>query len=86
MMYYGNGMGAGGWILMSLLGFGVLVVLILAVGTAVRQATGLRQIGPAAAGPKTAEAERVLADRFAHGDIDAEEYEQRLHTLRAAGR
>ncbi|GIF16360.1 SHOCT domain-containing protein [Actinoplanes teichomyceticus] len=31
-------------------------------------------------------AEKVLADRFARGEIDAEEYEQCLHTLRAAGR
>jgi putative membrane protein len=30
------------------------------------------------------EAERVLADRFARGDIDAEEYEQRLHILRGS--
>ena len=30
--------------------------------------------------------ERTLADRFAHGEIDTEEYEQRLRTLRAARR
>jgi uncharacterized membrane protein len=30
-------------------------------------------------------AERVLAARFAHGEIDAEEYEQRLATLRDTG-
>ncbi|WP_203779235.1 SHOCT domain-containing protein [Actinoplanes philippinensis] len=29
-------------------------------------------------------AERVLADRFAHGEIDADEYRQRLATLRSA--
>jgi uncharacterized membrane protein len=30
------------------------------------------------------DAERVLADRFARGEIDTGEYEQRLHTLRGA--
>ncbi|MEU8660385.1 SHOCT domain-containing protein [Actinoplanes philippinensis] len=29
-------------------------------------------------------AERILADRFAHGEIDADEYRQRLATLRSA--
>lgn len=29
-------------------------------------------------------AEKILEERFARGDIDAEEYEQRLHTLHAA--
>jgi putative membrane protein len=31
-------------------------------------------------------AEQVLAERFARGEIDAEEYHQRLDTLRQAGR
>ena len=30
--------------------------------------------------------EQVLAGRFARGEIDAEEYRQRLDTLRQAGR
>lgn len=31
-----------------------------------------------------ARAERILDERFARGEIDAEDYEQRLHVLHAA--
>ncbi len=81
MMYYGHGMGVG-W---SLIVFAVVLpILILATVLIVNQLRGT----PAASlspGP-VPDAERVLADRFAHGEIDAEEYEQRLRTLRAARR
>jgi putative membrane protein len=79
MNYYGDGMGAGGWLLMVLavLAFsGLLVAAVLAVAR--------EPYRPRPAGPGTAAAEQVLADRFARGDIDAEEYGQRLRTLRAA--
>jgi putative membrane protein len=32
-----------------------------------------------------ADPERILAERFAAGEIDADEYQQRLETLRRAG-
>jgi len=79
MMYYGHGMGAG-WTLI------VLAVVVPALILAI--VLPLIQNRPASHGPVAArplpDAERVLADRFARGEIDAEEYEQRLHTLRAA--
>jgi putative membrane protein len=78
MMYHGIGMGAGGWILM-LLTVALLATLVVAV--LVRPLTGHDSPRDPAA-----DAERVLADRLAHGDIDTAEYEQRLHTLRAARR
>jgi putative membrane protein len=36
--------------------------------------------------PPAHEAERLLAERFARGEIDSEEYERRLATLRVARR
>jgi putative membrane protein len=74
MMYSGHWMGTA-WILITL-----TVVLSTLVLAFVLPARGQRP--PSA--PPAPDAERVLADRFARGEIDAEEYEQRLHTLRAA--
>ena len=79
MMYpIGTGMSSGGWILMSVGSVLFLVLLVFGVVAAVR---ALDRPGPAE--PSRGGAEQMLADRFAHGDIDAEEYEQRLRTLRA---
>ncbi|NMO57285.1 SHOCT domain-containing protein [Actinoplanes sp. TBRC 11911] len=36
--------------------------------------------------PPGSDVERVLADRFARGEIDSEEYERRLATLRSTRR
>lgn len=55
-------------------------LLILAIAAAVRYLGRSRQQSP----PPTAE--QVLAGRFARGEIDADEYRQRLDTLRQAGR
>jgi putative membrane protein len=77
MMYYGHGMGAG-WSMMVLLV--VLPTLLLAMALIYGQ---LRHQPADRPGP-VPDAERVLAGRFARGEIDAEEYEQRLRTL--AGR
>jgi putative membrane protein len=81
MMYYGHGMGVG-W---SLIVFAVVLpILILAAVVIVSQ---LRRTPAASVSPDPVPgAERVLADRFARGEMDAEEYEQRLRTLRAARR
>jgi len=76
MMYHGYGMGAG-W---SLIVFAVLLpMLLLGLGLIVAQF----QRAPHAPEPG---AERVLADRLARGEIEPEEYEQRLRTLRATRR
>ncbi|MEV4642921.1 SHOCT domain-containing protein [Actinoplanes sp. NPDC049548] len=81
MMYYGSGMGAGGWVLM------ILTVALLAalVFVLVRPLAG-RTVEPPASPDPTADAERVLADRLARGDIDTDEYQRRLQTLRAERR
>jgi len=61
------------------------VVLVLAIAAAVRYLDRKRGKNlPPPPPPPTAE--QVLAERFARGEIDADEYRQRLDTLRQAGR
>ena len=81
MMYPGHGMGPG-W---SLLVFAiVLPTVLLTIGLLI---AGMQR-GPSE--PTPAEPirgpERMLAERLAGGEIGTEEYEQRLHVLRAAQR
>ncbi|MFG1605245.1 hypothetical protein [Actinoplanes sp. NPDC049265] len=64
------GMGAD-WLVLTLILFAAL--LVAAVTLLInRPAADRRRTGP----------EQVLADRFAHGDIDAEEYQSKLRELR----
>jgi putative membrane protein len=77
MFWYGNGVNGWGYALMAV---GMVVfwgLLILAVVALVRY--------PGRAAQSTAprlDAEQVLAERFARGDIDEPEYRQRLDVLR----
>lgn len=59
------------------------VVLVLAIAAAVRYLDRKRC---ESFQPPPPTAEQVLAERFARGEIDADEYRQRLDTLRQAGR
>ncbi len=61
------------------------VVLVLAIALAVRYLDRRRGASLLPPPPRLA-AEQVLAGRFARGEIDADEYRQRLDTLRQAGR
>jgi putative membrane protein len=83
MMYpYGDHMSGWGYALGitgTVLFWGLLV---LAVAIAVRYLA--RQHQENLPPPRTAE--QILAERFARGEIDADEYRQRLDTLRQAGR
>ncbi|WP_406193984.1 SHOCT domain-containing protein [Kitasatospora sp. NBC_01560] len=95
---YGHGHQVGGWGLglMVILGLLVLAVLVLAVVALVRHlartprpvppgawgAGGTAAVPPGRAASPTPE--QLLAERFARGEIDAEEYRHRLETLRAA--
>jgi putative membrane protein len=79
MMFNGHGMGIG-WTL--ILFAGVLPAVLIAVALIAAQ---IRRTPDDPAGRAIVpDAERVLAERFARGEIDSEEYEQRLRTLRAA--
>jgi putative membrane protein len=85
MYWYGDHMSGWGYALMTIsmvLFWGLIiagvVVLVRYLGR------GQQQAG--AAPPQQATPEQVLAERFARGDIDEDQYRQRLDTLRTAGR
>ena len=70
MMFYQHaGMGAG-WLILAMILLATLLVVAVTALLA-RQAGG------------HSDAEDVLAHRLARGDIDPEEYQARLHELRA---
>jgi len=91
MMYGGNGWmwhdgwGWGSWVLMSLVMVVFWALLITAVVLAVRYLAGggsqqnRPSTGPTPAGGR---AEDVLAERYARGEIDDDEYRRRLTLLR----
>ncbi|MGZ4464894.1 MAG: SHOCT domain-containing protein [Oryzihumus sp.] len=65
-----NGWAMAGW----MFGFWMLVVLLVIL--ALRTYGGLH--------PRSSEAERLLAERFARGEIDADEYARRRELLRVS--
>jgi putative membrane protein len=82
-MYYDHDFSAWGWVGMTIgmiLFWGLLIAIIL---FAVRAFTRVPDQGDRSSGPS---AEELLAERFARGEIDDEEYRQRLSTLRAHDR
>jgi Predicted membrane protein len=79
MMWWDHGMGGWGFALMGLstvVFWGLLIAVIVLVA---RYLSRTSQPGPPSPHPT---AEDVLAQRFARGEIDAEEYRSRLDTLR----
>ncbi len=84
MMYWGNGMGVWGMVLMTvstLLFWGLLIAGVVAL---VRYTgRGTPQAGSAS---DAATPQRILAERFARGEIDEEEYTRRLQVLTTAPR
>ena len=83
MYWYGHGIGGWGYALMTLsmlLFWGVVIYGIVAL---IRYG---RRDSPQVREPAQPPApERLLAERFARGEIDEDEYQQRLTSLRAAG-
>jgi putative membrane protein len=67
-----------GW----LIGLAVLAVIVGLVVWAVRRTTSHTQSGGPASPPTRRSAEEVLTDRLARGEIEIEEYRQRLSALR----
>jgi putative membrane protein len=82
MWYGGNGWGWGGWILMTVGMVLFWALLITAVVLAVRYLTGPRGSAAGPPGSWQPRAEDLLAERFARGEIDDDEYRQRLALLR----
>ncbi|MGH9250245.1 MAG: SHOCT domain-containing protein [Acidimicrobiales bacterium] len=83
MMWYGDGMGGWGFALMAI-SIVVFWGALIAGGLAL-----FRYLNRSAAQPGGDEArptpEQLLAERFARGEIDEDEYGRRLDTLRGSG-
>ena len=81
MMYYGTGMSGWGMALMSLSGLLLWGLIIAGIVVAVRYSGPIGQRGaPVVHGPTP---QQTLADRFARGDIDEEQYTSNLKVLDA---
>jgi putative membrane protein len=82
MMNNWGGMGSGGWII-ALLVLVVIVAVIIAIVYLVR-GSGAGGAGAGSAPPQTSPRESpqdVLKRRYAAGEIDREEYEQKMRDL-----
>jgi putative membrane protein len=80
MMYWGNGMSGWGYLMM---GVSSLLFWALVVAAIVFAA---RYVGRTQSPIGSTTPEDVLAQRFARGEIDEDEYRRRLDTLRTHGR
>jgi putative membrane protein len=81
MYWYGNGMAGWGYAAIGLANI-LFWVLLIAGGVAAFRHFGGPQASRVGRAPAMGP-EQVLADRFARGEIDADEYHHRLATLRA---
>lgn len=82
MGWYQDGMGGGGWTVMVLAMVALWVLVVFGV-VAVFRGTG--NTGAVAA-PRQREPVEILEERFARGQIDADEYHVRLDVLRGTVR
>lgn len=76
-MMWGNGMGWGAWLLMALTTVGFWALVVFGIVALFRGAGGAdtRRHGP------ERDARQILDERFARGEIDAEEYRSRQSLL-----
>jgi putative membrane protein len=81
--YDGHGMSAWGWVASTVGTVVVLGLLLLGVVLLVRSTprTSEGSSGP----PAPRSPEQILAERFARGEIDEDEYRQRFATLAGTG-
>ncbi|MEU2772012.1 hypothetical protein ABZ646_03580 [Streptomyces sp. NPDC007162] len=89
MMWYDGGWGWGGWFVMTVFMVLFWAVLIVGLIALVRYLAGTRHHQQADLPPPSGEgrsqdrrAEDLLAERFARGEIDDDEYKRRLGLLR----
>ncbi|MFE0347110.1 SHOCT domain-containing protein [Streptomyces griseoluteus] len=89
MMWYDGGWGMGGWFIMTVFMVLFWAVLIVGLVALVRYLAGTGRHQRASLPPPAGEvgwqgrgAENLLAERFARGEIDEEEYQRRLALLR----
>jgi putative membrane protein len=80
MMWYGSNGGWGGWLLMTIAMVLFWAQIITAVVLIVRYLVSQQPTGTSAGSARTPE--EVLAERYARGEIDDDEYQLRLAHLR----
>ena len=81
MTRWHDGWGPGAWIAMAFVMLVFWTVVVAAIVALVRSSRGRghdRVVG------RTDDAERILAERFARGEIDADDYKQRRELLRSS--
>ncbi len=74
----GHGMSGGGYAVMAVLMVVFLTAVILGIVALIRYTGGERQT---TGQPYPNTPQQILAARFARGEIDNEEYQQRIHDL-----
>lgn len=86
MMWWNDGtgyaMGWGGWLLMTLVMLAFWGLVVAGIWALFRTAAADRTAGPASG----TRAREILDERFANGDIDADEYRTRRDELRTPTR
>ncbi|MER7212786.1 SHOCT domain-containing protein [Streptosporangium sp. NPDC000239] len=75
------GYGIGSWLVMGITTILLWVLIIAGIVALLHYVSGGRRTGWLAAGGRVPP-EEVLAERLARGEVDAEEYRQRLEVLR----
>lgn len=80
MMWWNNGLDTGGWILMTL---GMVVFWSLIVAAGVMIFRGTRDVGSGVGGAQRTPGQ-MLDERFARGEIGADEYQARQDVLRSS--
>lgn len=88
MLWYGHDLGGWGWFAMSagmILFWAVLIALGVLLFRFLSGPSGAhREPGASTGGPRPGlSPEQLLAERFARGDIDEDEYRRRLTVLRS---
>jgi len=76
---WNDGMGAGGWVMMTLVMVAFWALVIIAVIALFR---GLGRDGQASGSTAPRDPQQILEERFARGEIDADEYHARRQVLR----
>ena len=80
-MMWSNGMGWGGWLLMSVTTVAFWALVVFGIVALFR---GTRDSGPRSPRRDEDSAQHILDERFARGEIDAEEYHRRQQVLHSA--
>lgn len=85
MMGYGYGMGAVGWIAMTIFWVGLITLVIWVIARVLPTGGSWGDATPRRSGAPAERAEDILDRRFASGELDEETYRSMRATLRSSG-